>query len=130
MKISRSEVEHVARLARLALTEAEVDTLTGQMDAILDYVEQLNRLDTDGILPTAHAVPMENAFREDMRALIPGHRQGPAERPRRRRRLLPRAEGNRIEARLAARGTRPAGKAQTCPVFPARLVFKPFAPCR
>ena len=65
MKISRSEVEHIARLARLALTEAELDTLTGQMDAILGYVEQLNRLDTDGILPTAHAVPMENAFRDD-----------------------------------------------------------------
>lgn len=66
MKISRTEVEHVARLARLALQPEELDALTGQMDAILGYVEKLNELDTDGIEPTAHAVPMENAFREDV----------------------------------------------------------------
>ena len=65
MKITRAEVEHVGRLARLALSEEELDSLTGDMDAILDYVEQLNALDTDGIVPTAHAVPMENAFRPD-----------------------------------------------------------------
>ena len=65
MKITRAEVEHVGRLARLALSEEEHDSLTGDMDAILDYVEQLNALDTDGIVPTAHAVPMENAFRPD-----------------------------------------------------------------
>jgi aspartyl-tRNA(Asn)/glutamyl-tRNA(Gln) amidotransferase subunit C len=65
MKISRAEVEHVSRLARLALSDGELDTLTGEMDAILDYVEQLNTLDTDGIVATAHAVPMENAFRPD-----------------------------------------------------------------
>jgi aspartyl-tRNA(Asn)/glutamyl-tRNA(Gln) amidotransferase subunit C len=65
MKISKTEVAHVARLARLALDETEIATLTGEMDTILDYVEQLNRLDTVGIVPTAHAVPMENAFRED-----------------------------------------------------------------
>ncbi len=65
MKISRAEVEHVARLARLALADRELDALTGQMDAILGYVDKLNELSTDGIVPTAHAVPMENAFRED-----------------------------------------------------------------
>lgn len=65
MKISRAEVEHVSRLARLALSDEELDALTGEMDAILDYVEQLNTLDTDGIVATAHAVPMENAFRSD-----------------------------------------------------------------
>ena len=65
MKISRREVEHVARLARLALDPAELDALTGDMDAILAYVDQLNRLDTNGIVPTAHAVPMANAFRPD-----------------------------------------------------------------
>ena len=66
MKISRTEVEHVARLARLALQPEELDALTGQIDAILGYVEKLNELDTTGIEPTAHAVPMENAFREDL----------------------------------------------------------------
>ena len=65
MKITRAEVEHVSRLARLALSDDELDSLTGEMDAILDYVEQLNALDTEGIVPTAHAVPMENAFRPD-----------------------------------------------------------------
>jgi len=66
MKITRAEVEHVAKLARLALQDEEFDALTGQMDAILDYVEKLKELDTDGIVPTAHAVPMENAFRQDV----------------------------------------------------------------
>ncbi|MDK2848662.1 MAG: aspartyl-tRNA(Asn)/glutamyl-tRNA(Gln) amidotransferase subunit [Desulfuromonadales bacterium] len=65
MKINREQVEHVARLARLALSDTELETLTGEMDAILDYVEKLNELDTDHIVPTAHAVPVENAFRED-----------------------------------------------------------------
>lgn len=65
MKITRTEVEHVARLARLALSPDEIDTFTGQMDAILAYVDTLNELSTDGIVPTSHAVPVENAFRED-----------------------------------------------------------------
>jgi len=65
MKITRAEVEQVARLSRLALPDNELEALTGQLDAILGYVEQLNELNTDGILPTAHAVPMENAFRPD-----------------------------------------------------------------
>lgn len=66
MKITRQEVEHVGRLARLALSDEELDSLTGEMDAILDYVDQLKALDTEGIIPTAHAVPMENAFRPDV----------------------------------------------------------------
>lgn len=65
MKISRQEVEHVARLARLALPAEELAALTGEMDAILGYVDKLNELSTDGIVPTAHAVPLDNAFRED-----------------------------------------------------------------
>lgn len=76
MKISRDEVEHVSRLARLALSEEELNALTGEMDAILDYVEQLNTLDTEGIIPTAHAVPMENAFRPDV--IKPGFSTGQA----------------------------------------------------
>ena len=65
MKITRAEVEHVARLARLELSAAEAETFTGQMDAILAYVDKLNELDTAGITPTSHAVPVENAFRAD-----------------------------------------------------------------
>jgi aspartyl-tRNA(Asn)/glutamyl-tRNA(Gln) amidotransferase subunit C len=65
MKITKAEVEHVAMLARLELSPAETDTFTGQMDAILAYVDKLGELDTDHIIPTSHAVPMENAFRSD-----------------------------------------------------------------
>jgi aspartyl-tRNA(Asn)/glutamyl-tRNA(Gln) amidotransferase subunit C len=66
MKITRKEVEHVARLARLELTEEEKVLFTSQLDGILAYVDKLNELNTDGIVPTSHAVPMENAFREDL----------------------------------------------------------------
>ena len=65
MKITRAEVEHVARLARLELSAEEAETFTGQMDAILAYVDKLSELDTAGITPTSHAVPVENAFRAD-----------------------------------------------------------------
>jgi aspartyl-tRNA(Asn)/glutamyl-tRNA(Gln) amidotransferase subunit C len=65
MKITRAQVERVAQLARLALSKDELDALTSDMDAILGYVDKLNELDTDHIVPTAHAVPMENAFRGD-----------------------------------------------------------------
>ena len=66
MNISIADVEHVARLARLELDAAEKKLFAGQMAAIFGYVEKLNELNTDGILPTSHAVPMENAFREDV----------------------------------------------------------------
>lgn len=65
MKITVADVEHVARLARLELSGDEKDLFTGQMDAILGYVDKLKELNTDGIMPTSHAVPVENAFRED-----------------------------------------------------------------
>jgi len=65
MKITVADVEHVARLARLDLTTEEKNLFAGQMDAILGYVEKLKELQTDDILPTSHAVPMENSFRDD-----------------------------------------------------------------
>lgn len=65
MNISTADVEHVARLARLELSEEEKKLFAGQMGAILGYVEKLKELDTEGVLPTSHAVPMENSFRED-----------------------------------------------------------------
>lgn len=66
MKITVADVEHVARLARLELDTDEKNLFAGQMDAILGYVEKLKELHTDGIVPTSHAVPMENAFRADL----------------------------------------------------------------
>ena len=65
MKISEKNVEHVARLARLHLDPSHLRVMTEQMDAVLGYVDKLNELDTDGVEPMAHAVPMSNAFRED-----------------------------------------------------------------
>jgi len=65
MKITVADVEYVARLARLSLSKAETELFAGQMDAILGYVDKLNELDTADIRPTSHAVPMENAFRDD-----------------------------------------------------------------
>lgn len=65
MKISREEVEHVALLARLELTEDELVTNTEQLNSILDYAAMLEKLNTDDIKPTAHAVPLHNVLRED-----------------------------------------------------------------
>lgn len=65
MPISVADVEHIAKLARLTLREDEKILFSGQMGAILGYVEKLKELDTNGVVPTSHAVPMENAFRED-----------------------------------------------------------------
>ena len=57
VKITLAEVEHVARLARLALGADEKDRMRSQLDAILGYVEQLRRVDTTGVEPTAHVLP-------------------------------------------------------------------------
>lgn len=65
MKITRAEVAHVARLARLEMNEVEMDEFTGQLNAILQYADKLNGLDTKDILPTAHVLPLQNVFRED-----------------------------------------------------------------
>ncbi len=65
MKITRNEVEHVATLARLNMSEEELDRMTGQLDTILSYVAKLDELDTAGVVPTTHAFSINNAFRED-----------------------------------------------------------------
>ena len=64
-KITRREVEQVARLARLELTEDEKETMTRQLDRILGYVAKLNELDTSQVEPTSHVIPMVNVMRED-----------------------------------------------------------------
>lgn len=67
MSISREEVRHVAHLARLDLAEEVLDTMAKQLDGILAYMETLNRVDTEGIAPTAHAVSLTTPLREDER---------------------------------------------------------------
>ena len=64
-KIDEAQVRKVAKLSRLDLTEAEVEEFTGQLSAILDYVEKMNELDTDGVEPIAHCLPISNVFRQD-----------------------------------------------------------------
>ncbi|MBM4276399.1 MAG: Asp-tRNA(Asn)/Glu-tRNA(Gln) amidotransferase subunit GatC [Deltaproteobacteria bacterium] len=61
----KMDIEKVAKLARLELSEEEKKTFGNQMEQILAYMEQLNRLDTTGVEPTSHAIPMVNVFRED-----------------------------------------------------------------
>jgi aspartyl-tRNA(Asn)/glutamyl-tRNA(Gln) amidotransferase subunit C len=66
MKINKSEIEHIAMLARLSLSEEEKDLFSSQLGGILDYMEQLNSLDTTGIEPTAHVLSLQNVMREDV----------------------------------------------------------------
>ena len=63
--IERQDVEHVARLARLALTDAEIERMREQLDGILAYIAKLNELDTSAVEPTSHAVPLVNVMRDD-----------------------------------------------------------------
>ena len=65
-KIDESQVRHVAKLARLDLSEAEVAEFSGQLSSIFDYIEKLNELDTDSVEPLAHCLAVHNVFREDV----------------------------------------------------------------
>jgi aspartyl-tRNA(Asn)/glutamyl-tRNA(Gln) amidotransferase subunit C len=63
--IDRDQVLHVARLARLRLSEQEVETMVGELSGILDHVDRIGRLDLDGVEPTTHVVTLENVWRAD-----------------------------------------------------------------
>ena len=65
MPISRADVEHVARLARLALTDEELDRFQAQLSLILDEADKIQRLPTEGVPPTAHPLPRVNVWRDD-----------------------------------------------------------------
>ncbi len=65
MTITRQEVAHLARLSRLALDDAELDHLAGQLDVIIGAVARVSEVAADDIPPTSHAVPMTNVFRPD-----------------------------------------------------------------
>ncbi|MGO8761321.1 MAG: Asp-tRNA(Asn)/Glu-tRNA(Gln) amidotransferase subunit GatC [Desulfobaccales bacterium] len=66
MALTREEVLHVAKLARLSLRPEEMEVFTRQLNDILAYVEKLQELDTEGVPPLAHVIPMFNIFREDV----------------------------------------------------------------
>lgn len=64
--ITKDDVRHVAKLARLELTEEETEKYSKQLGDILKYVEQMNEVDTTGIEPMPHAIPVTNVMREDV----------------------------------------------------------------
>ncbi len=66
MNITREQVEHVAKLARLSLTEEEISRLQSEMGGMIAFADQLNELDVESVSPTTHAVPMQNVFRQDV----------------------------------------------------------------
>jgi aspartyl-tRNA(Asn)/glutamyl-tRNA(Gln) amidotransferase subunit C len=70
MAITESDVRHVAMLARLALTDEQVTTLTVELSGVLGHIDELQRLDLEGVQPTAHPLAMTNATRADV--IVPG----------------------------------------------------------
>jgi aspartyl-tRNA(Asn)/glutamyl-tRNA(Gln) amidotransferase subunit C len=74
MGLTIKDVEHVATLARLELAPGEAEVFARQLGAILEYMRQLDSLDTEGVEPTSHVLPLVNVFREDR--VVPG---GPRE---------------------------------------------------
>lgn len=72
MKLSLAQVEHVAKLAQLALTDEEKELFREQLSSILEYAERLQQLDTEQILPTATVLPLLNVMRQDeVRSSLP-----------------------------------------------------------
>ena len=65
MSLTIQDVQGVAHLARLQLSEVELETMTRQLSAIVDYVDQLKQVNTDGVEPMAHALAVQNVFRDD-----------------------------------------------------------------
>ena len=66
MSVTKSDVEHIAKLAKLEIREDEINKFTSQFNKVLEYVEKLNELDTENIEPLSHPVEGENVFREDI----------------------------------------------------------------
>ena len=64
--IDRDQVLHVARLARLQLSDAEVEKMSSELSTILDHIEKINQLDLDDVEPTSHVIQLENVLREDV----------------------------------------------------------------
>lgn len=65
MSLSTDEIRHVARLARLALTDEQVETMRGELSAIIAYAEEVQQVAASDVPPTAHAYPIENVLRPD-----------------------------------------------------------------
>lgn len=79
--ISRDDVAKLAKLARLALTDDELDSFAGQLDAILGYVGQIQAVDTSGVKPTGNPLKSENVTRPDVVQFSLTQQQALAEAP-------------------------------------------------
>ncbi len=66
MKITKEQVEHVAHLARLNLSEEEISSLTTDMEMILEFADQMNEITFEDVNATAHVIPLQNVFRDDV----------------------------------------------------------------
>ena len=66
MRITEDTVKYVAALAKLSVSEEEQQKVVTDLDRILDYIETMNGLDTDGVEPMSHVLPVKNVFREDV----------------------------------------------------------------
>jgi len=66
MAVTKQDVEYIAKLARLELKENEIDSYTGQLNQILNYMDKLNEINTDDVEPLLHPVENENVFRDDI----------------------------------------------------------------
>lgn len=64
--LSREQVDHVARLARLELSEADADRMALELSKVLDHIEKIRELDLEGVEPTSHVVDIVNALRDDV----------------------------------------------------------------
>ena len=76
MAITESDVRHVAMLARLALTDEQVQVLTAELGAVLGHIDELHHLELEGVQPTAHPLAMTNSTRAD--EVVPGLKQAEA----------------------------------------------------
>ena len=66
MTITKEDIIHVANLARLEVSDADIETFVDQLGEVLEYVNTLNQVDTQGVPATSHAISLTNAFREDV----------------------------------------------------------------
>lgn len=65
MSLSKQEIQHIAKLARLELTDAELEKYGGQLSNVLNYIDQLKEVEVKGVLPTAQVTGLENVLRRD-----------------------------------------------------------------
>jgi len=65
MKIRVEDVKHIAQLSRLSMSDKEIEMFSGQLSSTIEYIEQLNSLDTNNIEPTSHVIPLKNVMRDD-----------------------------------------------------------------